>query len=108
PRRGADEGQDGAHAGQGLSPGPGARLGVPDRARGEPPRPQVGPRGRGTAVILEGIVTTLDEADRLNVAPMGPRVEPEMDQLLLRPFRTSTTYRNLKGRGEGVFHVTDD
>ena len=27
---------------------------------------------------------------------------------MLRPFRTSTTYRNLKARGEGVLHVTDD
>src|SRR5439155_25943102 len=24
------------------------------------------------------------------------------------PYRTSTTYRNLKARGEGVLHVTDD
>ena len=27
---------------------------------------------------------------------------------MLRPYRSSTTYRNLKARGEGVFHVTDD
>jgi hypothetical protein len=27
---------------------------------------------------------------------------------VLRPFQTSTTYRNLKIRGEGVLHVTDD
>jgi hypothetical protein len=59
-------------------------------------------------VILEGIVTTLDEAGRLNVAPMGPRVDLEMRRLALRPFRTATTYRNLKACGEGVFHVTDD
>ena len=26
----------------------------------------------------------------------------------MRPFHTSTTYHNLKARGEGVFHVTDD
>ena len=26
----------------------------------------------------------------------------------LRPYRSSTTYHNLKARGEGVFHVTDD
>jgi hypothetical protein len=59
-------------------------------------------------VILEGIVTTLDEAGTLNVAPMGPKVDPEMRRFVLRPFRTSTTYRNLKNRGEGVLHVTDD
>jgi hypothetical protein len=39
---------------------------------------------------------------------MGPIVEPTMKRLVLRPFRTSQTYRNLKALGEGVFHVTDD
>ncbi|MEX0700953.1 MAG: DUF447 domain-containing protein [Planctomycetales bacterium] len=59
-------------------------------------------------MVLEGIVTTLDGAGRLNVAPMGPLVDESMDSLALRPFRTSQTYRNLKARPEGVFHVTDD
>ena len=41
---------------------------------------------------------------------MGPRLDPDlsMARFVLRPFRTSTTYHNLKARGEGVFHVTDD
>jgi uncharacterized protein len=59
-------------------------------------------------VILEGIMTTLDSAGVLNVAPMGPRVEPDMRRFVLRPYKTSTTYRNLKANGEGVLHVTDD
>lgn len=59
-------------------------------------------------MILEGIVTTLDESGALNVAPMGPRVEPGLRRFTLRPFKTSTTYRNLKGLGAGVLHVTDD
>lgn len=59
-------------------------------------------------MILEGIVTTLDAEGALNIAPMGPRVEPDLRRFVLRPFRTSTTYRNLKLRGEGVLHVTDD
>jgi hypothetical protein len=59
-------------------------------------------------VILEGIVTTLSPEDALNVAPMGPKVEPGMRRFVLRPYRTSTTYRNLKAGGEGVLHVTDD
>ncbi len=59
-------------------------------------------------MILEGLVTTLDAAGRLNVAPMGPIVEPDMAVLRLRPFRTSQTYRNLKARPRGVFHVVDD
>jgi hypothetical protein len=59
-------------------------------------------------VILEGIVTTLDPEGVLNIAPMGPRVEPSMRRFVLRPYRTATTFRNLKARGEGVLHVTDD
>jgi hypothetical protein len=59
-------------------------------------------------LILEGIVTTLREDGSANIAPMGPRVDRACSQLVLRPFRTSTTYQNLKRHGEGVFHVTDD
>jgi len=61
-------------------------------------------------VILEGIVTTLNDDGTLNIAPMGPRVDPgaSLARFELRPFRSSTTYNNLKARAEGVFHVTDD
>jgi hypothetical protein len=59
-------------------------------------------------MILEGIVTTISPEGTINVAPMGPRVEPGMDRLVLRPFKTAQTYRNLKSHGEGVLHVTDD
>ena len=59
-------------------------------------------------MILEGIVTTLGPTGEVNIAPMGPRVDPDMRRFLLRPFNTSTTYHNLRALGEGVFHVTDD
>jgi hypothetical protein len=59
-------------------------------------------------VILEGIVTTVSPEGIVNIAPMGPQVEPAMTRFLLRPFRTAQTYRNLKAHGEGVLHVTDD
>jgi hypothetical protein len=59
-------------------------------------------------MILEGIVTTLNVDHTVNVAPMGPIVDETMEALLLRPFQTSTTYRNLKRTGCGVLHVTDD
>jgi hypothetical protein len=59
-------------------------------------------------MILEGIVTTLDSAGEVNVAPMGPRVGPDMSRFLLRPFPSSQTYRNLLSHPEGVLHVTDD
>ena len=39
---------------------------------------------------------------------MGPRVEPDMNRFVLRPFRSAQTYRNLCDHGEGVLHVTDD
>jgi hypothetical protein len=59
-------------------------------------------------MILEGIVTTVSATGAAHVAPMGPRVEAGMQRLLLRPFRTSQTYQNLKAHGVGVLHVTDD
>jgi hypothetical protein len=68
------------------------------------PPPTLGADGR----ILEGIVTTLSADGGVNVSPMGPIVDNALDRLWLRPFQTSTTYRNLKRNGRGVFHVTDD
>jgi hypothetical protein len=59
-------------------------------------------------MILEGIVTTLNADGTVNIAPMGPRVDEEIERFVLRPFRTSTTYQNLKRSGQGVLHVTDD
>jgi|SRR5579872_3153383 len=59
-------------------------------------------------MILEGIVTSLDRHDQLNVAPMGPIVDEALALLVLRPFRTSRTYENLRARRCGVFHVVDD
>lgn len=57
-------------------------------------------------MILEGVVTTLNEDNSINVAPMGPEVED--DSLIFKPFSSSTTYSNLKRHPRGVFHVTDD
>ncbi len=59
-------------------------------------------------LVLEGIVTTENEDGSVNISPMGPIVDSAMTTLLLRPYKTSTTYRNLKRTGQGVFHVTDD
>ena len=72
--------------------------------------------------ILEGVITTVADAAPfapggpvpaaalalVNVAPMGPMVDDAMRRLILRPFTSSTTYRNLKATGRGVFHVIDD
>jgi hypothetical protein len=59
-------------------------------------------------MILEGIVTTINQDRSVNVAPMGPRVDEELRRIVLRPFKTATTYQNLKRIGQGVLHVTDD
>lgn len=59
-------------------------------------------------LILEGIVTTTNADGTINVAPMGPIVDEAVTRLLLRPFRSSTTYANLVRTGCGVFHVVDD
>jgi hypothetical protein len=58
--------------------------------------------------LLEGIVTTRNEDGSTHIAPMGPIVDADFSCLLLRPFRSSTTYKNLKRSGQGVLHVTDD
>ena len=59
-------------------------------------------------MILESVVTTLNSNHQLNVAPMGPIVADDMSSALLRPFQTSTTYRNLCETRCGVLHVVDD
>ncbi len=59
-------------------------------------------------MILEGLVTTIGPAGEPHLAPMGPRVAADWSGFLLRPFPTSQTFQNLKARGHGVLHVTDD
>ena len=59
-------------------------------------------------MILEGILTTINADGGTNISPMGPIVDSQMKELILRPYKTSATYENLKRTGQGVFHVTDD
>lgn len=66
------------------------------------------PADAADELILEGIVVTQNSSGMPNIAPMGPRVDRAVTQLLLRPFQTSQTYQNLKATKSGVFHVTDD
>src|SRR5439155_18200625 len=61
-----------------------------------------------TPMILEGLVTTRNPDGSPHLAPMGPRVGADFARFVLRPFPTSTTYRNLLAHPEGVLHVTDD
>ncbi|MEX2188150.1 MAG: DUF447 domain-containing protein [Pirellulales bacterium] len=53
-------------------------------------------------------MTTHNADGSTNISPMGPLVDGAMRRIVLRPFRTSTTYANLRRTGVGVLHVTDD
>ena len=59
-------------------------------------------------MILEGLVTTINADGTPNISPMGPLVDAQMRQFVLRPYQTSSTYTNLKRTQQGVLHVTDD
>ncbi len=61
-----------------------------------------------STLIIEGLVTTLNEDGTPRVSPMGPAVRGDYASLILRPFPTSGTCANLRRAREGVFHVTDD
>lgn len=58
-------------------------------------------------MIIEAIVSTVNEEGMANFAPMGVEFTGP-DAITLRPFRTSQTYRNLLVVGEGVANLTDD
>ena len=59
-------------------------------------------------MILEAIVSTTNSDGVVNIAPMGPRVNPELTEFCLRPFKGSKTYDNLFATRRAVIHVTDD
>jgi uncharacterized protein len=58
------------------------------------------------SLIVESIVTTVDAAGAVNVAPMG--VEWGDDVIVLKPFLDTATYRNLVARRAAVVNITDD
>jgi hypothetical protein len=57
-------------------------------------------------MIIESIFSTLDAVGQPNFAPMGVRWGDEM--ITVRPFRDTSTYRNLLASGYGVVNITDD
>jgi hypothetical protein len=59
-------------------------------------------------MILEALVTTINEDGSTNLSPMGPTVNDGLSTFELRPFNTSRTFANLKRTRMGVLHVTDD
>lgn len=57
-------------------------------------------------MILETLVTTLDAQGAANVAPMG--VEWDEDEIVLKPYRETATFRNLLEVPEAVVNLVDD
>lgn len=57
-------------------------------------------------MILESLVTTLDREGRPNVAPMG--VEWGDEEIVLKPYRETTTFRNLGENPAAVVNLVDD
>ncbi len=59
-------------------------------------------------MIIEGLLTTINEDGTPHVAPMGPVVDRELANWTLRPFQTSTTFANLRRTPLSVFQTVDD
>ena len=59
-------------------------------------------------LVVEGLLLTCGVDGSFNLSPMGVRFSTNDEMILLRPFKSSRSYRNLKQIPEAVFHVTDD
>jgi uncharacterized protein len=57
-------------------------------------------------MIIESILTTVDQGGTINFAPMG--VEWAEDQIVIKPFLETATFRNLQATGVAVVNITDD
>jgi len=57
-------------------------------------------------VIIETLITTMDREGRANFAPMG--VVWGEEEIVVKPYRETTTYRNLVETGEAVVNLVDD
>ena len=57
-------------------------------------------------MIIESILTTMDETGVINFAPMG--VEWGEETIVIKPFLDTTTFRNLRATGAAVVNLTDD
>lgn len=57
-------------------------------------------------MILETILTTMDADGAVNFAPMG--VEWGEEEIVIKPYKETTTYRNLRATREAVVNLTDN
>ena len=58
------------------------------------------------AVIVETVTTTINPDGTVNSAAMG--VEWGDETIIIKPFRSTRTLRNLRARGAAVVNLTDD
>lgn len=57
-------------------------------------------------MIIESVLTTMDAGGAVNFAPMG--VEWGDDEIVVKPFLETTTFRNLQATRVAVVNLTDD
>jgi uncharacterized protein len=57
-------------------------------------------------VIIESILTSMDAGGAVNFAPMG--VEWGDEEIVIKPFLETTTFKNLRETGAAVVNLTDD
>jgi hypothetical protein len=57
-------------------------------------------------MIIESIITTMDRDGRVNFAPMG--VEWGEEEIVVKPYRETTTFANLSATGAAVVNLIDD
>jgi hypothetical protein len=57
-------------------------------------------------LIIESIITTMDAEGVVNFAPMG--VEWGEEEIVVKPFLETTTFRNLTATRSAVVNLTDD
>src|SRR5680860_1196241 len=58
------------------------------------------------SAIIETVTTTINPDGTVNCAAMG--VEWGEDAIVIKPYRSTRTLRNLQARGEAVVNLTDD
>ena len=57
-------------------------------------------------MIIESILTTMDAAGTVNFAPMG--VEWGEEEIVIKPFLETATFKNLRATRAAVVNLTDD
>ncbi len=59
-------------------------------------------------MIIETLITTENADGSMHVSAIGPEVNEELSQWRLKPFKSSTTFRNLQHKNRCVIHITDN